>query len=157
MKTILEFIRPKENCIYAMHDISGLKLITRLRLNFGHLNQYNLRHKCTDTINPLPICGFELETTDCYLLCCKLHTWELGLDLGLDNLFKRYIYIYTYILYILYMCIYYIIYICIIYTYIHILYILYIFYTYKYIFIYIYIYMYVCMICILLYEVQLNF
>ena len=37
-KTILDYIRPKENSIYAIHDISGLKLLTRPRLNFSHLN-----------------------------------------------------------------------------------------------------------------------
>ena len=37
-KTILDFIRPKENSVYAIRDISDLKLLTRLRLNFSHLN-----------------------------------------------------------------------------------------------------------------------
>ena len=36
-KTILHFIRPKENSIYEIHDISGLKLLTHLGLNFSHL------------------------------------------------------------------------------------------------------------------------
>ena len=40
-KTILDFIRPKENSIYALHDISDLKLLTRLRLNFSPLTSIN--------------------------------------------------------------------------------------------------------------------
>ena len=43
-KTILGFSRPKEHSIYAIHDISGLKLRTRLRLNFSHLNEHKFRH-----------------------------------------------------------------------------------------------------------------
>ena len=57
-KTILDFIRPKENSVYAVHDISGLKLITRLRLNFSHLNEPKFRHNFKDTINPMCSCGF---------------------------------------------------------------------------------------------------
>ena len=73
-KTILDFIRPKENSIYAIHDISGLKLLTRLRLNFSHLNEHKFQHNFKDTINPMCSCGFEPETTDHYLLRCKLYT-----------------------------------------------------------------------------------
>ena len=73
-KTILDFIRPKENSIYAIHDISGLKLLTCLRLNFSHLNEHKFRHIFKDNINPMRSCGFEPETTDLYLLRCKLYT-----------------------------------------------------------------------------------
>ena len=83
-KTILDFIRPKENSIYAIHDISGLKLLTRLRLNFNHLNEHKFRYNFKDTINPMCSCSFEPETTDHYLLCCKLYT-ALRLDL-LNNI-----------------------------------------------------------------------
>ena len=41
-KTILDFIRSKENSIYAIHNILGLKLLTRLRLNFSHLSEHKL-------------------------------------------------------------------------------------------------------------------
>ena len=82
-KTILDFIRPKENSIYAIHDISGLKLLTRLRLNFSHLNEHKSRHNFKDTINPMCSCSFEPETTDHYLLRCKLYI-DLRLDLLID-------------------------------------------------------------------------
>ena len=83
-KTILDFIRPKENSIYAIHDISGLKLLTRLRLNFSHLNEHKFRHNFKDIINPMCNCGFEPETTDHCLFRCKLNT-DLRLDL-LNNI-----------------------------------------------------------------------
>ena len=79
-KTILDFIKPKENSIYGIHDISGLKLLARLRLNFSHLNEHKFRHNFKGTINPMCSCGFEPETTDHYLLRCKLYT-NLRLDL----------------------------------------------------------------------------
>ena len=80
--TILDFIRPKENYICAIHDISGLKLLTHLRLNFSHLNEHKFRHNFKDTINPMCSCGFKPETSDHYLLRCKLYT---GLRLDLLN------------------------------------------------------------------------
>ena len=36
-ETIICFIRPKENSVFAIHDTKGVKLLTRLRLNFNHL------------------------------------------------------------------------------------------------------------------------
>ena len=85
-KTILDFIRPKEDSVYTTHDISGLKLLTRLRLNFSHLNEHKFRHNFKDTINPMCSSGFEPETADHYLLRCKLlHGPEI-------RPLKRYIY-----------------------------------------------------------------
>ena len=83
-KTIVDFIMSKENSIYAIHDISGLKLLTRLRLNFSVLNEHKSRRNFKDTVNPMCNCGFEPETTDQYLLRCKLYT-DLRLDL-LNNI-----------------------------------------------------------------------
>ena len=68
-----------------MHHISGLKLLTRLRLNFNHLNEHKFRHNFKDTINPMHSCDFVPETTDHYLLRCKLYT-DLRLDL-LNNIY----------------------------------------------------------------------
>ena len=41
-------------------------LLTHVRLNFIHLN-------VKDIISPMCSCGFEPETTDHYLLRCKLY------------------------------------------------------------------------------------
>ena len=40
----LTFIRHRENSVFANHDINSIKLLTHLRLNFSHLNEYKLRH-----------------------------------------------------------------------------------------------------------------
>ena len=57
-KTIPDFITPKENSVYAINDISGLKLLTRLRLNFNHLNEHKIRNNFKHTLNPVSSCGF---------------------------------------------------------------------------------------------------
>ena len=62
-----------------------MKLVTRLRLNFSHLNEHKFQHNFKETINPMCSCGFELETTDQYLLRCKLYA-DLRLDL-LNNIY----------------------------------------------------------------------
>ena len=41
--TILNFIRPKGNSVFDIHDTNGIKLLSRLRLNFSHLNEHKFR------------------------------------------------------------------------------------------------------------------
>ena len=69
---ILSFIRPKENSIFKIHDINGIKLLNRLRLHFSHLNEHKFRHNFRDTIDPMCSCGLEPETALHYLLRCSL-------------------------------------------------------------------------------------
>ena len=38
------FIRPNQSNIYNIFDPIGLKLLTRLRLGFSHLNEHKFRH-----------------------------------------------------------------------------------------------------------------
>ena len=73
-KTILNLIRPKENSVFAIHDTNGIKLLTRLRLNFTHLNEHKFRHGFRDMIDPMCKCGKEPETTFHYLLRCNIHS-----------------------------------------------------------------------------------
>ena len=60
---IFSFIRPKENFVFAIHDTKGLKLLTRLRLNFSHLNEHKFRHGFKDTVDPMCKCVVETEIT----------------------------------------------------------------------------------------------
>ena len=73
-ETIISFIRPKENSVFAIHDTKGLKLLKLLRLNFSHLNEHKFRHGFKDTVDPMCKCGVETETTLYFLLCCKLYS-----------------------------------------------------------------------------------
>ena len=67
---LLSFIRPVQSNIYNIFDPQGLKLLTRLRLGFSHLNEHRFRHNFQDCINPLCSCSLEIEDTSHYLLHC---------------------------------------------------------------------------------------
>ena len=73
-KSLLKFIRPSPALVFDVVDHSGLKLLTRLRLNLSHLNEHKLRHNFRDTINPFCTCSLEPETLIHYLLHCPHHT-----------------------------------------------------------------------------------
>ena len=89
------FIRPIENSIFAIHDTKGLKLPTRLRLIFSHLNIHKFRHGFKDTVDPMCKCGLEAEATLHFLLHCRLYS-TIRTEL-LDECMYIYIYIYIYI------------------------------------------------------------
>ena len=67
---VLSFIRPVQSNIYSIFDQEGLKLLTRLRLGFTHLNEHKFRHNFQDCLNPLCSCSLEIEDTSHYLLQC---------------------------------------------------------------------------------------
>ena len=52
-ETIISFIRPKENSVFAIRDTKRLKLLTRLRLNFSELNEHKFRHGFKNTVDPM--------------------------------------------------------------------------------------------------------
>ena len=54
----------KENSLFSIYDPLGVKLLTRLRLQFSHLNEHKFRHGFNDTLNPICACGNEIETTE---------------------------------------------------------------------------------------------
>ena len=59
-----------ENSLYNVHDHIGVKLLSRLRLQFTHLNEHKFRHGFNDTVNPMCPCGTDGETTEHFLLRC---------------------------------------------------------------------------------------
>ena len=88
-KTILSFIRPKENLVF-----DGIKLLTRLRLNFTHLNYLKFRHGSREMMGPMFKCGKESEATLRYLFRCNLYPFyriELLNDIyATDSSIKNY-------------------------------------------------------------------
>ena len=64
----------KENSIFSIYDPLGVKLLTRLRLQFSHLNEHKFRHGFRDTINVMRACESEVETTEHFLLRCDLYS-----------------------------------------------------------------------------------
>ena len=64
--------KKKENSLFLIYDPLGAKLLTRLRLQFNHLNEHKFRYGFEDPINATCACGSEVET----------------LSLGLPSLFS---------------------------------------------------------------------
>ena len=69
-KTLIKVIRTKENSVFGVSSIYGIKLLTHLRLNFSHLNEHKFRHNFNDVINPMCNCGAATKTIIHYLLRC---------------------------------------------------------------------------------------
>ena len=67
-----KFCQAKRNSVFEVNDLNSVKLLTRLKLDFSHLNEHKFRNTFHDTINPMCSCGKEPETTLYYLLCCDL-------------------------------------------------------------------------------------
>ena len=59
-----------ENALYNVHDPIGVKLLSRLRLQFTHLNEHKFRHGFNDMASPMCPCGTDVETTGHFLLRC---------------------------------------------------------------------------------------
>ena len=99
---LLSFIRPMQSNVYNIFDPIGLKFLTRLRLDFNHLNEHRFRHNFQDCLNPLCSCSLETEDTKHYLLHCNQfsqHRIDLinsmiyifaGFDSSFDNAKKRF-------------------------------------------------------------------
>ena len=75
-KSLLAFVRPRKSHVFNIHDPHGLKLLTRLRVNFSQLREHKFRHNFRDTINPLCSCGLAIESTKHYLLRCSFFSSE---------------------------------------------------------------------------------
>ena len=67
-------MQKKENSLFSVYDPLGVKLLTRLRLQFSHLNEHKFRHGFEDTINAMCACGSAVETTEYFLLRYHLYS-----------------------------------------------------------------------------------
>ena len=38
--SILNFVKPRENSVFAVHNVNGVKLLTRLKLDSSHLHEH---------------------------------------------------------------------------------------------------------------------
>ena len=50
-----------------------MKLLSRLWLNFSHLNEHKFRHNLKDALSPTCDCGSEIETKDRFLASPVFH------------------------------------------------------------------------------------
>ena len=64
----------KENSVFSVYDPYGLKLLTRLRLQFSHLKEHKFRHGFSDTVSPMCEYNAEIEDTEHFLLRCHFYS-----------------------------------------------------------------------------------
>ena len=70
--SLLKFARPVANSAFEINNPYGLKLLTWLRLGLSHLRYHKFRHNFQDRIDPMCVCGLEIETTTHFFLHCPL-------------------------------------------------------------------------------------
>ena len=88
---ISSFIKIKSNSIFSVHDVYGVKLLSRLKLNFSHLNEQKVRHGFKDGTNCMCDYGSATEITLHFLLQCQQYqTIRLELLNSIYNLNPNY-------------------------------------------------------------------
>ena len=63
-KKLIKYEKKKESSIFSIYNPLGVKLLTRLRLQFSHLNELKFRHGFGNTVNAICACHSEIETTE---------------------------------------------------------------------------------------------
>ena len=62
--------RPTPKPVYIIHNLSRLKLLTRLRLGINQLNQHKFNYNFRDCVNPLCPYSLEVESSSNFFLHC---------------------------------------------------------------------------------------
>ena len=87
---ISPFIKIKSNSIFSVHDVYGVKPLSRLRLNFSYLNEHKARYGFKDGTNFMCDCGSAAETILHFLLQCQQYqTIRLELLNSIYNLHPK--------------------------------------------------------------------
>ena len=85
---LLPLIHLLENFISNIFDPEGLKLSTRLRLGFSHLNKNRFQHNFHECLNALCICGLESRNNSHKLLHCL---YNIPFRIDLTNSVKTFV------------------------------------------------------------------
>ena len=64
-------IRSRDH-LFNIHDITGIKRLTKLRVKFSDLNEHKFRHNF-DCVSPICDCGQANEDNEHFLLHCPLY------------------------------------------------------------------------------------
>ena len=59
---------------FFVYDPYGVKLLTRLRLQFSHLKEHKFRHGFRDTVSHMNGINAEIEDTEHFLLRCHFYS-----------------------------------------------------------------------------------
>ena len=69
---ILKFIRPTPRIVFNCYNHKGIRLMTRLRLEPGHLHEQKFNHNFQNFINPLSSCGMDIQSMSQFFLQCPV-------------------------------------------------------------------------------------
>ena len=70
-RKLLIQIRPPCRSVYNVHNVTGIRNLTRLRVGFSPLNEHRFRHNF-DCLSPFCVCGIGNEDNEHFLLHCPL-------------------------------------------------------------------------------------
>ena len=71
----MKYIKSNERS-FSIHDPQGIKLLSRLKLNFTYFNEHKFRHNVKDCVCPMCGCGLEIESTQYFFLRCHFYHVE---------------------------------------------------------------------------------
>ena len=82
-------IKFNEWSLFSIHGPQGVKLISRLRFNFSHLNEHKFRHNVKECVSPLYGCGLEIESTQHFFF--RYHFYYIERTKLLNSLYDIYL------------------------------------------------------------------
>ena len=70
---LMSLIRPQKRSLLGFHNIEGVLLLTRLRVEFSNLREHRFRHnfQCS---SPVCFCQTGIENNEYFLLHCPRHS-----------------------------------------------------------------------------------
>ena len=71
-----------------------MKLLSRLQLEFSHLNEYKFRRKFRDCVSPIYNCGDEIETTKHFFLALPIPFHEFKDKINREIILRTIYYIF---------------------------------------------------------------
>ena len=79
---LINLVRPPKKSTFKIHDINGIKLLTRLRVEFSDLRSHRFRHNF-NCASPLCLCQTGIDDNEHYFLHCPrfAHQRKIMLDL----------------------------------------------------------------------------
>ena len=73
---LMKFLPLQERSLFSIHDLTGVKLLARVRVKFIHLNEHKFRRNFKNTAVPMRDCRTETETTEYFFLRCPFFVAE---------------------------------------------------------------------------------
>ncbi len=68
---LISLVRPVKNQIFGIHDPSGVRRLTQLRVGLSPLREHRFRHNFLDTTDPMCLTNDGIETTTHFMLLCQ--------------------------------------------------------------------------------------